>query len=321
MGATSEVNAVAEQMIWVEKYRPQVVDDCILPEATKVMFQQFVNQGEIQNTLMCGGAGVGKTTVARALCNEIGADMLFINGSEESGIDVLRNKIRNFASTVSLTNSKKIVIIDESDYLNANSTQPALRAFIEEFSNNCRFILTCNFKNRIIEPLHSRCAVIEFKIDNAEKPKIAAQFFKRVCNILKQENVEYEPQVVAEIVNKHFPDFRRVLNELQRYSVSGKIDSGILVNLGDESFKNLIKHLKAKNFTEVRKWVGQNSDTETTALFRNLYDKAVEYLEPASIPQLILLLADYQHRAAFVADHEINTMSCMVEIMSSCKFK
>ena len=313
--------SIAEQMLWVEKYRPQTIDECILPEATKNMFREFVGRGELQNTLMCGSAGVGKTTVARALCNEIGADVLFINCSEDSGIDTLRSKIRNFASTVSLTNSKKVVILDEFDYANQNSLQPALRAAIEEFANNCRFILTCNFKNRIIEPIHSRCAVVEFKIDNKDKPKIAAQFFKRITHILKTEGIEFEPQVVAEIVNKHFPDFRRVLNELQRYSVSGKIDTGILVNLGDESFKTLVKHLKAKNFTEVRKWVGQNSDIETSALFRQLYDKATDVLEPSSIPQLVLLLADYQHRAAFVADSEINIMACMVELMSSCKFK
>ena len=313
--------SVVEQMLWVEKYRPQTIDECILPEATKNMFKEFVTRGELQNALFCGSAGVGKTTIARALCNEIGADVLFINCSEDSGIDTLRSKIRNFASTVSLTNSKKVVILDEFDYANQNSLQPALRAAIEEFANNCRFILTCNFKNRIIEPIHSRCAVVEFKIDNKDKPKIAAQFFRRITHILKTEGIEFEPQVVAEIVNKHFPDFRRVLNELQRYSVSGKIDAGILVNLGDESFKTLVKHLKSKNFTEVRKWVGQNSDIETSALFRQLYDKATDVLEPSSIPQLVLLLADYQHRAAFVADSEINIMACMVELMSSCKFK
>jgi len=310
-----------EHFVWVEKYRPKTIDECIIPEDLKSTFKEFIAFGQIPHFLLCGSPGSGKTTCARALCNEIGADVLFVNCSEDSGIDVLRTKIRNFASTVSLTDAKKVVILDEADYANANSLQPALRAAIEEFSNNCRFILTCNFKNRIIEPLHSRCAVIEFKIDNKDKPKIASQFFKRVIGILKVESVEFEPQVVAEIVNRHFPDFRRVLNELQRYSVSGKIDSGILVNLGDESFKNLVKHLKSKNFTEARKWVGQNSDIETSSLFRSLYDKSIDYLEQSSVPQLILLLADYQHRAAFVADHEINTMACLVEIMSSCTFK
>ena len=310
-----------ENMLWAEKFRPRKIDDCILPEATKKMFKEFASKGELpQHLLITGSAGTGKTTIARALCNEIGADVLFVNGSEESGIDILRTKIRSFASTVSLTNAKKVVILDEADGT-SSSFQPALRAFMEELSNNCRFILTCNFKNRIIEPIHSRCAVIEFKIENVDKPKIAAQFFKRITQILKSDGVEYEPAVVAELVNKHFPDFRRVLNELQRYSASGKIDTGILINLGDESFKTLVKHLKAKSFTEVRKWVGQNSDIETSALFRQLYDKSVDYLEQSSIPQLILILADYQHRAAFVADPEINVMACMVEIMSSCKFK
>ena len=310
-----------EQFLWTEKYRPQTIEECILPESMKKTFKEFIDSGELPNFLFCGGAGVGKTTVAKALCNEIGAEYLFINGSEESGIDVLRNKIKNFASSVSLTDSKKVVILDEADYLNANSTQPALRGFIEEFSNNCRFIFTCNFKNRIIEPLHSRCAVVEFKIENKDKAAIAAAFFKRVVNILKTEKVEFDKSVVAELIGKHFPDYRRILNELQRYSVSGKIDSGLLVNIGDESYADLVKNLKAKNFTEVRKWVGKNSDVETTELFRHLYDKAVDYIEQGSIPQLVLVLAEYQYRAAFVADKEINIMAALTEVMGQLKFK
>jgi DNA polymerase III delta prime subunit len=275
----------------------------------------------LPNFLLCGTAGTGKTTVAKALCNEIGAEYMFINGSEESGIDVLRTKIKSFASSVSLTDAKKVVILDEADYLNPNSTQPALRAFIEEFSNNCRFILTCNFKNRIIEPLHSRCAVIEFKIDNAEKKNMLEGFFKRTRQILTQENIEFDPQVVAEMLTKYFPDFRRILNELQRYSVSGKIDTGILVNVSEESYKSLIKFMKEKDFTEVRKWVGKNSDTDSVSLFRQLYDSASTIMEPVSVPQLILILAEYQYKAAFVADHELNNMAAMTEIMANCKFK
>lgn len=312
---------MSKQYLWVEKYRPQTIDECILPDSMKKTFHEFINSGELPNFLFCGGAGVGKTTVAKALCNEIGAEYLFINGSEESGIDVLRSKIKNFASSVSLTDAKKVVILDEADYLNANSTQPALRGFIEEFSNNCRFIFTCNFKNRIIEPLHSRCAVVEFKIENSEKPKIAAGFYRRVLDILSQEKVQADAKVIAEIITKYFPDYRRILNELQRYSVSGIIDAGILVNLGDESYVELVKNLKVKNFTEVRKWVGKNSDIESTELFRKLYDKAVEYLELGSIPQLVLILADYQYKAAFVADREINTMAALTEIMGQLKFK
>jgi len=236
-------------------------------------------------------------------------------------IDTLRVKIKNFASTVSLTDAKKVVIIDEADYMNADSVQPALRSFIEEFSGNCRFIFTCNFKNKIIEPLHSRCAVVEFKIEAADKQSIAAQFFKRATQILKQENIDFDPKVVAELITKHFPDWRRVLNELQRYSVSGKIDSGILVNLSEESYKQLIKLLAEKNFTEVRKWLGKNSDIDTTFLFRELYNSAVQHMEQNSIPQLVLILADYQYKAAFVADHELNMMAALTEIMAQCKFK
>jgi DNA polymerase III delta prime subunit len=310
-----------QEYLWVEKYRPQKIDDCILPKNLKETFKQFIQTGELPNFLFCGTAGVGKTTVAKALCNEIGAEYLLINGSEESGIDVLRTKIKSFASTVSLTDSKKVVILDEADYLNPNSTQPALRAFIEEFSNNCRFIFTCNYKNRIIEPLHSRCAVVDFKIENIEKQEIAASFFKRTMNILTQENIVADQKVVAELVTKHFPDWRRVLNELQRYSVSGKIDSGILLNVTEESFKQLINNLKEKNYTEVRKWVAKNGDSDTINIFRQLYDTASANMEAASIPQLVLILADYQYKAAFVADHELNLMAALTEVMAQCKMK
>jgi DNA polymerase III delta prime subunit len=315
------IAAKEEQFLWTEKYRPQKIDDCVLPDSLKATFKEYISKGELPNFLLCGTAGTGKTTVAKALCNEIGAEYMFINGSEESGIDVLRTKIKSFASSVSLTDAKKVVILDEADYLNPNSTQPALRAFIEEFSANCRFILTCNFKNRIIEPLHSRCAVIEFKIDNSEKKGIIVSFYKRVTQILKTEGIEFDQQVVAELISKHFPDYRRILNELQRYSVSGKIDTGILVNVSEESYKTLIKLMKEKDFTEVRKWVGKNSDADSGSLFRQLYDSSSATMEPASIPQLVLTLADYQYKAAFVADHELNIMAALTEIMANCKFK
>ena len=296
-----------DQFLWVEKYRPQKIDDCVLPEALKKTFKEYIAQGELPSFLFSGTAGVGKTTVAKALCNEIGAEYIMINGSDEGrSIDVLRTTIKSFASTVSLTDAKKVIIVDEADYMNAQSVQPALRSFIEEFSANCRFIFTCNFKNRIIEPLHSRCAVIEFRIDASDKQAIAAQFFKRATQILKAEQVEFDPKVVAELITKHFPDYRRILNELQRYSVSGKIDSGILVNMSEESFRNLVKHLKDKDFTEVRKWVAKQSDADTATLFRELYDSASTHMEMGSIPQLVLILADYQYKAAFVADHELN---------------
>ena len=315
------IAAKEEQFLWTEKYRPQKIDDCVLPESLKATFKEYISKGELPNFLLCGTAGTGKTTVAKALCNEIGAEYMFINGSEESGIDVLRTKIKSFASSVSLTDAKKVVILDEADYLNPNSTQPALRAFIEEFSANCRFILTCNFKNRIIEPLHSRCAVIEFKIDNSEKKEIIVSFYKRVTQILKTEGIEFDQQVVAELISKHFPDYRRILNELQRYSVSGKIDTGILVNVSEESYKALIKLMKEKDFTEVRKWVGKNSDADSVSLFRQLYDTSTATMEPSSIPQLVLTLAEYQYKAAFVADHELNIMAALTEIMANCKFK
>jgi DNA polymerase III delta prime subunit len=311
-----------EQFLWVEKYRPQKIDDCILPESLKKTFKDYVAQGELPHFLLCGTAGVGKTTIAKALCNEIGAEYVILNGSDTGGhIDTLRTTIKGFATSVSLTDAKKVIILDEADYLQANSTQPALRNYMEEFSANCRFIFTANYKNRIIEPIHSRCAVIEFKIDSKEKQEIAAAFFKRATAILKQEGVEFDPKVVAELVTKHFPDYRRILNELQRYSVSGKIDSGILVNMSQESFKGLIKLMKDKDFGEVRKWVAKNSDAETTALFRELYDTATTNMDANSIPQMILILADYQYKAAFVADHELNIMAALTEIMAQCKFK
>ena len=315
------VTSDPNEFIWTEKYRPQAIDECVLPSEIKQVFKDYIAQGNLPNFLLTGTAGIGKTTVAKALCNEIGAEYLFINGSDEGrSIDILRTTIRGFASTVSLTDSKKVVIIDEADYMNAQTIQPALRSFIEEFSANCRFIFTCNFKNRIIEPLHSRCAVIDFTINSKDKPELARTFFKRAINILKQEGIEYDPKVVAELVTKHFPDFRRVLNELQRYSVSGKIDSGILVNINKESFKDLIRNLKDKNFTEVRKWVAKNSDGEPSFIFRELYDNASENLVPSTIPQLVLIIAEYQYRNAFIADAEINLMAAMTEIMIQCKF-
>lgn len=309
------------EYLWVEKYRPQKIDECILPKEIKDTFKQFIDSGELPNFLFSGGPGIGKTTVAKALCNEVGAEFLLINGSEEGNIDTLRTKIKSFASTISLTDSKKVVILDEADYLNPNSTQPALRAFIEEFSNNCRFIFTCNYKNRIIEPLHSRCAVVDFKIENKDKQEIAASFFKRLATILEQEQIQYDPKPIVELITKHFPDWRRVINELQRYSVTGKIDSGILLNLTEESFKQLIQNLKDKNFTDVRKWVAKNGDSDSINIFRQLYDTASTNIESGSIPQLVLILSDYQYKAAFVADHELNMMAALTEIMAQCKFK
>ena len=304
-----------KDFLWTEVHRPHKIEDCILPENLKATFSEFVKQGNIPNLLLTGSQGTGKTTVARAMCEELGVDYIEINGSMNGGIDTLRTEIKNFASTISFSGGRKMVILDEADYLNAQSTQPALRNFMEEFSKNCGFILTCNFKNRIIEPLHSRCSVIEFKIPSSQKPKLAAQFHKRACSILEQENIEYDKAVVAEVVTKHFPDWRRVLNELQRYSVTGKIDSGILSNLSEENFKHLVDHLKNKRFTEMRKWVGENLDTEPTAFFRKFYDMSSTYIKPNSIPQLVLLLGRYQYQSAFVADQEINTVAFLTEVM------
>lgn len=308
-------------MLWVEKYRPSKIDDCILTDELKTTFQTFVNDGHIPNLLLSGGPGVGKTTVAKAMLEEIGATYMMINGSEESGIDVLRNKIKNFASTVSMDGNRKFVILDEADYLNPQSTQPALRGFIEEFHKNCGFILTCNFKNRIIEPLHSRCSVVEFRIPPTQKPQLAGQFFKRVQGILSTEDVQFEPKAVAGVVEKYFPDWRRVLNELQRYSVSGKIDAGVLVNISTDNMNQLIGFMKNKEFTNVREWVVQNLDNDPTRLFRSLYDTMYDYMDGSSLPHVVVILGEYQYKSAFVADQEINTLACLTEIMARGKFK
>jgi DNA polymerase III delta prime subunit len=308
-----------QEFLWVERYRPRTLADCILPADQKKIFQEMLSKGEIQNMLLCGGAGMGKTTIARALCEELQTDYIIINGSEESGIDVLRTKIKQFASTVSFSGKPKVVILDEADYLNPNSTQPALRAFMEEFSSNCRFIFTCNFKNRIIPPLHSRTAVVEFKLPKSEKPRIAAAFFKRVLEILKHENVKADDKVIAKVIEKHFPDYRRILNELQRYSSSGNIDEGILVNMGEINMQELTAALKDKDWKKMRTWVVNNIDNDPQTLFRKFYDTLSDSV--VQVPQLVLLLADYQYKSAFCADQEINLVACLTEIMASVEFK
>jgi DNA polymerase III delta prime subunit len=313
------MNVSKEQFLWVEKYRPRKLDDCILPDDQLKTFREFVATGEIPNMLLCGSAGVGKTTIARAICEELGCDYIIINGSEESGIDVLRTKIREFASSVSFSGKTKVVILDEADYLNPNSTQPALRAFIEEFANNCRFIFTCNFKNRIISPLHSRTAVIEFKLTKADRPKMAGRFMKRLSEILVTEGIQYDERVIAEVLKKHFPDYRRVLNELQRYSVSGAIDEGILVNVQEVNMKELVSSLKAKDFKKMRGWVVENIDNDPNLIFRKIYDTILDEVKYPS--QLVLLLADYQYKAAFAANPEINLVACLAEIMAAMEWK
>ena len=312
-----------DEFLWVEKYRPKTIEECILPSNIKKTFQDFLDKGEIPNMLLAGPAGCGKTTVAKALCNELGVDFYVINGSDEGRfLDTVRNTAKNFASTVSLSSTAKhkVIIIDEADNT-TNDVQLLLRAFIEEFSGNCRFIFTCNFKNKILEPLHSRCAVIEFSITGKQKPAIAASFFKRIQTILDQEGVGYEQKVLIELINKHFPDWRRVLNECQRYSSGGQIDSGILAHFSDVKVNDLVKKLKGKDFPEVRKWIVNNLDNDTGGLLRRIYDACYDSLVPNSIPSAVLILAKYQYQMAFVADQEINMLACLTEIMVECEFK
>ena len=310
-----------ETFLWVEKYRPTTVDACILPNSLKESFSEFVKDKHIPNLILSGGPGVGKTTVAKAMVEEIGATWMMINGSEESGIDVLRTKIKNFASTVSLEGGRKYIILDEADYLNPQSTQPALRGFMEEFHKNCGFILTCNYKNRLIEPLHSRCSVVDFIIAKNEKPKLASDFFSRVKMILSDENVKFDQKVVAELLNKYFPDWRRVLNELQRYSASGQIDAGILVNLSEVNVNELMESLKKQEFTNVRKWIVNNLDNDPVRIYRRFYDSLYDYIDKSTIPHAVVILAEYSYKSAFVADQEINLLACFTEIMAQVKFK
>ena len=310
-----------ESYLWVEQYRPKDVGSCILPKNLKDTFTEFVESNNVPNLILSGGPGVGKTTVAKAMLDHIGATYMMINGSEESGIDVLRTKIRNFASTVSLYGGRKYLILDEADYLNPQSTQPALRGFIEEFSSNCGFILTCNYQNRIIPALISRCPTYDFSIPKEEKQELAGEFFKRALKILTDENIDFEPKAVAALVQKYFPDWRRALNELQRYSVSGNIDAGILVNIKSDNIKELMGHMKRKEFTDVRKWVVNNLDNDSVRLFRSIYDNLYDAVDGSTIPHIVVILGEYQYKSAFVADQEINTLACLTEIMARAKFK
>ena len=309
-----------DNFLWVEKYRPRTIAETVLPASLKATFQQFVDQKNIPNLLLSGPAGVGKTTVARAMLEELQCDYIVINGSMNGNIDTLRNEILNFASSVSFTGGRKYVILDEADYLNANSTQPALRNFMEEFSANCGFILTCNFKNRIIAPLHSRCSVVDFTVGKEDRPKMAAQFMKRALDVLQREGIEFDKAVVATLIQKHFPDWRRVLNELQRYSSTGKIDSGILADLRETSIADLVQLMRDKNYTGMRKWVAENIDQDQNAIYRKLYDQSSQFLKPQTVPLLVMAIAKYSYQAAFAADPEITMMACLTEIMINCEF-
>jgi len=310
-----------DEFLWCEKYRPRAVKDTILPKKLKDTFQRIVDSGEIPNMMFAGTAGLGKTTIARALCDQLGLDYIIINGSEESGIDTLRTKIKRFASSVSLGGDVKVVILDEADYLNPQSTQPALRGFIEEFSDNCRFILTCNFKNRIIEPLHSRCGVYEFNTTKKDMAQLCGQFLKRLEDILKKENVSYNQKFLAELIMKHAPDWRRIINECQRYSIGGQLELAALDNTETQNYKALFEALKAKDFKKMRTWVANNMDVDATAIFREIYDTMYTHVDGASIPQLVLILADYSYKNAFVADHELNVVASMTDIMANVEFK
>ena len=307
--------------LWVEKYRPKTIADCTLPHLLKQQFHDVVASGELPNMLFTGTAGLGKTTVAKALCHELGLDYILINGSEEGNIDTLRGKIKQFASSVSLQGGYKVVILDEADYLNAQSTQPALRGFIEEFASNCRFILTCNFKNKIIEPLHSRCGVYEFNTSKKDLPKLAQSFYSRLLYILRDNGIKHDEKSPIDLVMKYAPDWRRVLNEAQRFSTSGSLVNGNSTNSGPDNYRILVKYLKDKDFKNMRHWVVNSMDIDATAIFRGIYDSMNEYVVPQSIPQLVLILADYQYKNAFVADHELNVVACMTEIMANVEFK
>lgn len=312
---------MSEEYLWVEKYRPRKVADCILPERIKKVFEEYVKTNNIPNLMLTGTAGVGKTTVALAMCEEIGLDYLFINSSEERGIDVLRTKIKGFASTVSLAGGRKVIILDESDYITPDA-QAALRGAIEEFSANCSFILTCNFKGKLIEAIHSRCSVIDFTLKSDEKPKMAAAFFKRIVDILAREKVEYDKQAVIKVIEKYFPDYRRTLNELQQFGASGSIDAGVISQINDlKNIGDLVKSLKEKDFGAMRKWVTVNGDLDYSRIFRKIYDGMSEYMQPHSIPQAVVILAKYQYQAAFVADQELNAVACLTEIMVDIEFK
>jgi len=310
-----------DNILWVEKYRPDSIDDCVLPDSTKEIFQSIVDSGELPNLLLFGTSGVGKTTVAKALCNQLKCDWLMINGSDEGRlIDTLRTTISSYASTVSLSGGMKVIIIDEADYMNKDTVQPALRGLIEEFSNNCRFIFTCNYHNRIIPALHSRCSVVDFKTAKEDKPLLAQSFSAAVLRILDAEGIKYKPDIVAQLVVKFFPDFRRVLNELQKHSVGGTIDANVLKSSSNETFNELVGYLKQKDFSSMRKWVAQNIDNDHVRLFRQIYDSCSSVLKNESVPQAVLTIADYQYKSAFVADQEVNMVACLTELMINCEF-